>query len=33
MGELYVNAGGIWPSRIDEIGVNNKIKAQGIFMA
>src|SRR6516165_9559160 len=29
--ELYVNAGGIWPSRIDEIGSNNKIKAQPIY--
>jgi len=29
-GELYVNAGGIWPTRIDTFN-NNKIKAQGIY--
>jgi hypothetical protein len=29
-GELYVNAGGIWPSRIDTFS-DNKIKSQGIY--
>src|SRR5262249_3468657 len=29
-GELYVNAGGIWPTRIDTLS-DNKIKAQGIY--
>jgi hypothetical protein len=28
--ELYVNAGGIWPTRMDNFD-NNKIKAQGIY--
>src|SRR5689334_3963189 len=30
MGELYVNAGGIWPTRIDTFN-DNKIKSQGIY--
>jgi len=29
-GELYVNAGGMWPTRMDTFG-DNKIKAQGIY--
>src|SRR5215467_10019474 len=29
-GELYVNAGGIWPTRVDTLS-DNKIKAQGIY--
>src|SRR5215471_6030704 len=29
-GELYLNAGGIWPSRMDSFG-NNKVKAEGIY--
>ncbi len=29
-GELYVNAGGIWPTRIDTLD-NNKVIAQGIY--
>src|SRR5215471_6400364 len=28
--ELYPNAGGIWPSRVDTLS-NNKIKAEGIY--
>ena len=30
MGELYVNAGAIWPTRIDTFD-DNKIKSQGIY--
>jgi hypothetical protein len=29
-GELYLNAGGVWPTRIDTWD-NNKIKAQGVY--
>src|SRR5579883_2265928 len=30
VGELYVNAGGVWPNRIDELG-DKKFKAQGVY--